>query len=560
MIGGAERLRAKLGAQIAIAAGATLFVAGATFVLYDAFTFRAFLQRELDKQAEVIASQVSASLSFGDDEGTTAVLRALSSPDRIEVAAVCDGRGLVSAHRPAGIGAFDDACVVAEVLASTAPVYAGEEQIGLVVLRGHDGPANERTQRFVLVVAALMAPAMGLALLLAARVRATGEVFEALERALDEAKSSARAKSEFLSNMSHEIRTPLNGMVGSTELLLDSTLSDDQMELAATTNRCARALTSIVSDILEVARLDAGPLELEPRPVVLRQLVHGVVALFALDAKSKSLVVEVDVADEVPEAVLADEYRFRQMLTCLVDNAVKFTRQGGVTVRVSGSELLRFEVIDTGPGIPTERREMIFDRFQQADGSTTRANAGAGLGLAIAKSIVDRMAGSISIHAGEGGAGTRFVVEVSCPTVEAPCADASTEPAPAPRQLLLCEDNAVNRMVATRMLERLGCTVTHAVDGVEALERWTERDFDLIFMDCQMPNLDGYDATVEIRRRTEESGRRPTPIFALTANVLPEDLARCDASGMDGVVAKPVTIADLKRVLTTLPNDGLDLV
>ena len=382
------------------------------------------------------------------------------------------------------------------------------------------------------------------------------------------AESANAAKSRFLARMSHEIRTPMNAIIGMNELLEISGLSREQGRFTQHLGEAARALLQIVNDILDVSSVEAGQLRLDARAFELRSAVHSAVGLLEAKAREKGLALRCRVSEQVPAFVAGDAGRLRQVLVNLVGNAVKFTPAGHVEVQVdlaappsTGGCCLRFEVVDTGIGIPEHAQAQLFEPFTQVDDSTSRRFDGTGLGLAISRQLVELMGGAISVHS-RPGAGASFVFSACFGNAEAAAAaagdSAPPETAPLPAlaiRVLLVEDNPVNREIAQAMLASLGCEVTLAEDGAAAVVASAERCFDVILMDCEMPVLDGYGATRAIRAREAASAAgagtaRPVPIIALTASAMDTDRARALESGMDEHVQKPFTRQELQRALT----------
>lgn len=379
---------------------------------------------------------------------------------------------------------------------------------------------------------------------------------EALVRAKETAELSARDKAGFLASMSHEIRTPLNAVIGLTELLLDTPLGAEQRTWVETALQSGRHLLTLVNDILDFSALDADRVEIESHPVVVEDLVSDVERMLRPAADRAGLRLLHTVSPDVPAVLCTDLVRVRQVLINLVGNGLKFTRTGGVSVDVSYLDaadgdggLLSLSVTDTGEGIPPERLARIFQPFTQGDASTTRTHGGTGLGLAICTRIADRMRGRLAVES-RVGSGSVFTLTVPvrlCPTS---VADA---PVPSPGEavdvtalrVLLVEDDAVNRMVALHMLRRAGLEADVAVDGVEAVERATSTDYDVLLMDVHMPRLDGPGATRAVRAR---GGHQPR-IVALTANALEGDRERLLAIGMDDYLSKPYQFDDLLAVL-----------
>ena len=435
--------------------------------------------------------------------------------------------------------------------------------------------------------------------------------------ALHQAELSNAAKSQFLANMSHEIRTPLNGVVGMIELLQLTDMSPPQRRYVETAAQSSQALLRLVDDILDLSRIEVGRLELEHRPFHLPSLIHDVRVLFADQARAKGLTLWTSVPDELNLMLIGDKHRLLQILTNLVGNALKFTAEGTIVVRgmaeqeIGEAIRIRFEVSDSGIGIPSNKQAMIFEAFNQVDSSMTRRYGGTGLGLSIARQLCIMMDGDIGVES-VVGVGSTFWFTVTMDRGEAVAtqvpparpepvppplsAPVRVEPAPRPVlanpgpanpgpanpgpapvfvstasrdfkaalerggrgsvSILLVEDNPANMRVTQALLESLGCRVTPARNGLEAVGTYRESKFDLVLMDCQMPEMDGYEATRAIRQIEGVQGRR-TPIVALTAHAMEGSREASLESGMDDQITKPLTMAVLTgKLLEWLVPDG----
>jgi PAS domain S-box-containing protein len=373
-----------------------------------------------------------------------------------------------------------------------------------------------------------------------------------------QAEAASQAKSRFLANMSHEIRTPLNAIINLNEMLLETELSQEQRKLAITARQGGKALNSLVNSVLDLTQIESGKLSISFHVFNLRKLIEELQALFTPQAFSAGLYLKVEIDDALPQWVEGDETRLRQVLLNLVGNALKFTEQGWVLLRVSqassqadaddGGGLVRFQVDDTGIGITEKAAGRIFEEFTQADVSLARRFGGSGLGLTISQLLVRMMHGQIEYKPREDG-GSSFSFEVPLPAseMEPHEAESSEGMATVSGRVLLAEDSQANQMVARAILEKAGCEVVIASDGREAIDIATREAFDLILMDLSMPKVDGLEAATTIRGRAGPN--TTTPIVALTANVFEEDRQRCVKAGMNDFVGKPVEANMLRQKL-----------
>jgi PAS domain S-box-containing protein len=396
-----------------------------------------------------------------------------------------------------------------------------------------------------------------------------------LKRSRDQAEAANRDKSRFLANVSHEMRTPLGGIIGLTGMLFETSLQSDQREYLGLIRTSSNNLLGLINDLLDLSKIEAARLDLEQILFNLRETLDSPLRMLETRAREKSLTLHFHLAPETPVELIGDPLRLQQVLINLVGNAIKFTPRGEIVVTVRPEKdhsvrdpqfaVLFFEVRDTGIGIPLEKQESIFEAFTQADNSASRLYGGTGLGLTIASRLIGLMGGRIGVES-EVGKGSTFFFTArfalpnegsSKPHTHQPRLVEEPEPPPAaapadaaatPLRILLAEDSEINRLVALHLLRNQNCKVRAVCDGQEALDAHAEEEFDLIFMDVQMPKLDGFEATQQIRRREQETAKH-VRIVAMTAHAMEGDRERCLAAGMDDYVSKPLKTDEIYRAV-----------
>ncbi len=396
------------------------------------------------------------------------------------------------------------------------------------------------------------------------------------DAALSRAEAANEAKSQFLSNMSHEICTPMHGILGIADVLSRTSLEARQQALVQTITRCGKGLLTIINDVLDFSKIESGRFDLVPRPFSLRVAMEDLVSVLTPRYEKKGIELVARIDEKLPDLLIGDAGRIKQVLSNLIENGLKFTETGFVFVDVNGTQNgdeihLTIAVQDTGIGIPADKIGSVFEKFNQVDNSSTRRHEGTGIGLAICRMLLNRMNGRIEV-ASTLGEGSTFTISMTLPVHEnaqarlpshdLPKTAVATETVVSDQnvvgikgaefqrpRVLLVEDNPVNQEVAKEYLGQMGCVVTVAENGRDGAERYKVQPFDIVFMDWLMPEMDGLDATKAIREFEREAGRSRTPIVALTANAFAQGHETCLSAGMDAVLSKPFTFDEIQAAL-----------
>ncbi len=606
-------IRTKLRWILAISNVLVVVLMGSAMVRHQQNTFRDRLAWELDVIGRIVASNCASSVIFEDQEFTTDTLADLGFLPMLRNAVIFRKDQTLFAylgdsdHAALAMGehldfdepVYEDNCIIL----SHRIVWNGEEAGSLLLAYdlAEEGLHAKTMLLFLLVLSLL---AMFISMLFSEKLQAlisrpisnlakvakavstkqtynvrvqgegkdeVGQLVGAFNEMLDEVEKreqaliqASRAKSDFLANMSHELRTPMNGVIGMAELLGDSELNADQQILLSHIGTSAGHLLSVINDILDFSKIEAGMMVIEKTPFDLRTTVEEIRIISGGRVEEKGLDLEISVDENLPESVVGDVVRIRQILINLMGNAVKFTSEGKVELSINqvshnGEDLrLMFSVRDTGVGIAADKQAHVFEHFTQADSSTTRSFGGTGLGLAICKQLVELMGGQLAVES-ELGVGSRFyfiltmkvAADKKPKAIPASASEVQMVHQSVPTQglkILLAEDNPINQVFARRVLDKLGAQVTVADNGEEAISLVQETEFDIVLMDCQMPVIDGYEATRQIRLL---GGSYLTlPIIALTAFAMSEDRDICLAAGMNDYVTKPVDRRILMKTIS----------
>ena len=379
---------------------------------------------------------------------------------------------------------------------------------------------------------------------------------EEIEKQKQKAINASKYKSLFLANMSHEIRTPLNGIISMVEMLKTAKLTEQEKEYLEIIDISSNSLLSIINDILDYSKIEANQLQLEKIPVNIRKTVTEVIKMLKIRAEQNELYLKCEISDDVPEFITGDPVRIKQILINYINNAIKFTKKGGVTVKIYNVRKndnvveIKFGVIDTGIGISKENQKKLFKEFSQADSSTTREFGGTGLGLAISKKLAEMMGGSVGLES-EQNKGSVFwftgLFEIAdCENKKEIIEDFATTKR---LNILLVEDNVINQRVAGFAIKKLGHELDIANNGIEGFEKFKNNKYDLILMDLQMPKMNGYDTTLKIREYEKKHNLSHTKIVAMTANALKGEKDKCLSIGMDGYLSKPFKLEDIRKII-----------
>ncbi|HEX2875297.1 MAG TPA: ATP-binding protein [Polyangiaceae bacterium] len=519
--------------------------------------------------AEVTANSAVPALEFEDEAVLLEFLNGVARDSDVVQVAACGSDGAVL--RSLGAAPGQRSCpsspttrveMIGDRLQVISPIAAKTHPGTLLIAFRTDTivRARQDAERVALAIAAgIILLGFGVSWWIAFSLLRLQGLLEENRLARARAEAANEAKSAFLASMSHEIRTPMNGVIGVAQLLAESPLNDAQRRHVSTISRSGELLLAVINDILDFSKVEAGKLTIASAPVAIRPLVSEVCDLVSAAARAKGLELQESIASDLPEAVLGDDQRLRQILLNLLSNAIKFTERGSVSVKVRKSpdaERLRFEVVDTGIGIPESHHATLFDAFTQVEDFSTRRHGGTGLGLAICKRFVTLMHGTLGVES-TAGAGSSFWFELPLVSAEpalptAPkVSRAPVEGASAVR-LLAVDDNEINRGVIEHLALQLGYEIDLVEGGREAVERVSGgARYAVILMDCQMPDIDGYTATREIRAWEERTRAKRTPIVAVTAHALAGEEEKVRAAGMDAFLPKPVRLEALGSLLST---------
>jgi signal transduction histidine kinase/CheY-like chemotaxis protein len=572
-----SRFRSKQRLGIMMACSIVLIATLFSSLAYNYYSFKRESRDRLITLADIIGADVGAALAFGDKQAVAKSLEPLRADPSVKLLFVLDMQEQISAyyHPDADAAPADLTQHLIKVrseaekftfnfsLEVERPIIWGGVRLGTILIEQDEHTFTKKLSDSAGIGVFILLLALGFSYLLAEQLQKTQEEIIAEK---NKAEAASKAKTQFLAKMSHEIRTPMNGVIGLLGLLKDAPLAAEQLKMIRMAHESAEKLLGVINDILDFSKIEAGKLEIQSQYFTPRDLVNDVLNMYWLKVQNNSIKLVSTIDDSVPVAVKGDKARLRQVLINLIGNAIKFTERGEVFLglalaeNTSSHSVLRFEVRDTGSGISPDRQMMIFDPFSQGDDSMSRRYEGTGLGLTISKELVEAMGGHIGFLSElDKGSLFWFTVKVQntefipapVPLIDKPIEIIEQHDKEYMPRILLAEDNPVNQVLGRMVLESFDCEVDEVWNGREAVKAVFNKDYDLVLMDCQMPEVDGYEATRIIRQRESEcnKGKRRTYIVALTANSMDGDRELCLGTGMDDYISKPFKPHQIQTLL-----------